>query len=1221
MKPRIITLLLFAVLPAFAQPACTQIADVRYGITPTIPGPWNGTISISLGYTIAPTDQSSSEIIVASGVVNICLPAGDYTAAYAIKRPLPLSGNVQFVRYWHVPATGGPYIIQYVESQTPATPALSIAWAQLPAPPASGTFCVQSVSALIGWDNCAGGGGGIWGAITGTLSNQTDLEAALDGKQAALGFTPLNAASNLSDLASATTARTNLGLGSAATQASSAFDASGAAAAAQAAAISASLQRASNLSDLASASMARTNLGLGSLAVLSVVPNPSASTLGGIESITCTNQFLSTISTLGVPGCATVPNAALSNSAITINGTACTLGTSCSPIGANAITALTGDVTATGPGSVAATVKGINGTIVSGLATGLYKNTTGTGALSIAVVGTDYAAATNGSLYQALTSNGAGGFGAAYTPGFSQTIYVDKRGNDSTGLRGNAAFPFLTVRGAVAATGISAGDLIFVGPGTFNETAGTNTPVVFPTGVSVQCESPATTTLLNTSTTGVLFVGFLPGSNSIVSDCTINGNTADENPQLAPIGLDGTYAAATPTNVTLLRDTINGGSDGIYLRAFSGTGSVPAAYWLIADCTVNTQFDSLVITGNGNTSWPLTVEVFNTTFNSVYNGIDGSTWRGFAGGAPGSILRFFGGRITVVGGASGAVAGIQNSNNQETDLFGTLVQATSTGATIHSLQNITGSKSTSAQVINVSGGTQFDVSSITSSIGSINLIPSGSTSALAQGAALVSSQGAFTSGAINLASSTYVSGITGASNGGTGIANTATLTLGSSNQNWATLGTGIVKNTTTTGALTNGAAADVYGLWSGSCSSSTYLNGAGACTTPGGSGTVTSVGFTGGLISVASPTTTPAFTVAGTSGGVPYFSSTSTWASSALLAANGALVGGGAGAAPASSSQLLVSNLGMPGTEQWTLTNTALGTAPAGGWQLNNSTVSLVGTTVQASPPLQFGGHAWKSTGTAVDQVDCAQIYNLPATGTAATTQSLQFGFSTAQTSATTCNGATYTFAVGINSSSSTSIPSLFINSAGTSGLSSAGTTTVNLISNATDGLQVGSSTVVMPSGSQLGWTTAGLSGSSSSITLLTSATTATIQHGAADAAGSPVAQTIRFQSASGVANTAGANATIQASAGTGMGAGGSLIFQVAPAGSTASTKNAYSTALTIAQDLSTTFAGTTVFAASTTGASTSTFTNSPCTGLTTEQWVAIKITGQSGTWYVPACQ
>lgn len=65
-----------------------------------------------------------------------------------------------------------------------------------------------------------------------------------------------------------------------------------------------------------------------------------------------------------------------------------------------------------------------------------------------------------------------------------------------------------------------------------------------------------------------------------------------------------------------------------------------------------------------------------------------------------------------------------------------------------------------------------------------------------------------------------------------------------------------------------------------------------------GAGTVTSVSFTGGLISVATPTTTPALTVAGISGGMPYFSSTSTWASSALLGANLPMMGGGAGVAP-----------------------------------------------------------------------------------------------------------------------------------------------------------------------------------------------------------------------------------------------------------------------------------------------------------------------------------
>lgn len=75
----------------------------------------------------------------------------------------------------------------------------------------------------------------------------------------------------------------------------------------------------------------------------------------------------------------------------------------------------------------------------------------------------------------------------------------------------------------------------------------------------------------------------------------------------------------------------------------------------------------------------------------------------------------------------------------------------------------------------------------------------------------------------------------------------------------------------------------------------------------GGSGTVTSVGFTGGLITVATATTTPAFTVAGTSGGIPYFSSGSTWASSAALAAGGVVLGGGAGTTPATNTQLVFS--------------------------------------------------------------------------------------------------------------------------------------------------------------------------------------------------------------------------------------------------------------------------------------------------------------------------
>jgi hypothetical protein len=129
-------------------------------------------------------------------------------------------------------------------------------------------------------------------------------------------------------------------------------------------------------------------------------------------------------------------------------------------------------------------------------------------------------------------------------------------------------------------------------------------------------------------------------------------------------------------------------------------------------------------------------------------------------------------------------------------------------------------------------------------------------------------------------------------------------------------------------------------------------------------GTVSSVGFTGGLISVATPTSTPALTVAGTSGGVVYFSSGSTWASSAALAANALVVGGGAGAAPATvttgtgvvtalgvntgSAGAFVVNGGALGTpSSGTLTNCTFPT-------LNQNTTGSAATFTSTSQNSQF---------------------------------------------------------------------------------------------------------------------------------------------------------------------------------------------------------------------------------------------------------------------------
>lgn len=112
------------------------------------------------------------------------------------------------------------------------------------------------------------------------------------------------------------------------------------------------------------------------------------------------------------------------------------------------------------------------------------------------------------------------------------------------------------------------------------------------------------------------------------------------------------------------------------------------------------------------------------------------------------------------------------------------------------------------------------------------------------------------------------------------------------------------------------------------------------CEASSGTGTVTSVGWTGGIVSIANPTTVPAFTVAGTSGGVPYFSSTSTWASSGLLSANALMVGGGAGVAPSTvttgANVLTALGVAVGSAGAFVVNGGALGT-PSGG-TLTNAT-------------------------------------------------------------------------------------------------------------------------------------------------------------------------------------------------------------------------------------------------------------------------------------------
>ncbi len=140
-----------------------------------------------------------------------------------------------------------------------------------------------------------------------------------------------------------------------------------------------------------------------------------------------------------------------------------------------------------------------------------------------------------------------------------------------------------------------------------------------------------------------------------------------------------------------------------------------------------------------------------------------------------------------------------------------------------------------------------------------------------------------------------------------------------------------------------------------------FLRADGSWTTPPGTatGTVTSVGLSvpaASILSVSgSPVTTSgtlALATTGTSGGIPYFSSTSVLSSSALLAANQVVIGGGAGVAPstlAASTNGFVLTL-VAGAPAWatpatsgTVTSVAL-TAPAAVFSVSGSPVTTSGT-------------------------------------------------------------------------------------------------------------------------------------------------------------------------------------------------------------------------------------------------------------------------------------
>jgi fibronectin-binding autotransporter adhesin len=233
--------------------------------------------------------------------------------------------------------------------------------------------------------------------------------------------------------------------------------------------------------------------------------------------------------------------------------------------------------------------------------------------------------------------------------------------------------------------------------------------------------------------------------------------------------------------------------------------------------------------------------------------------------------------------------------------------------------------------------------------------------------------------AINVAGSGNggVTGILGASNGGTGEGGTVTGIL---------YGNG-------TSAHTAATSANVVSLWTGSCSSSTYLNGAGGCTSPSGAGTVTSVGL-------AAPTW---LTVSGspiTSNGTLTLTGTTESANLVLASPNGSAGAVSPRALVAADIPTISLTTGVSGTLQ-------AAQEPAHTGDMTNTAGSLATTVVKVN------GAAPPTSAVVLASNGSAQIVTAGTTGSGSTvalaTNPVFVGPTLGVATATSINGNTFT--------------------------------------------------------------------------------------------------------------------------------------------------------------------------------------------------------------------
>jgi hypothetical protein len=288
-------------------------------------------------------------------------------------------------------------------------------------------------------------------------------------------------------------------------------------------------------------------------------------------------------------------------------------------------------------------------TAISNLTTdGFVTTNSGIGTLSVDT--TDYEPAlgnpaSNGYVLSSTTAGvrswvaGGGGGGGLTSVPAGKTIFVDgTSGNNSTGVRGDEAKPFLTIS---AATAIAlAGDTIFLRPGTYTENT---TGVELPNDVSMTGSGRGVSVIQSTMLGSASpFHGVVaPGNNSVIRDLSIIGvspsGTGNEH-----VNAISRRSGATKswTNVLIQNCHLYGLADCVIAGAGISLGNMT-----FIDCLLEAQND-VFMWQSPTDAVLINCELRHTTTGGANLGLGGN---GIYDGGAGGTVKAYGCRYTLGG--------------------------------------------------------------------------------------------------------------------------------------------------------------------------------------------------------------------------------------------------------------------------------------------------------------------------------------------------------------------------------------------------------------------------------------------------------------------------------------------------------------------------------------------------------------------------------------------